>query len=527
MVFSFLVISVFLLLQILPYLPASVQNSPLLYTLKGASLFNPSSIDATGLSSSSAALSNPRLSFMGNLSVGYGIGAQYITLNGTGSPPDTTTAHLFPGDMVGLGTATARENPNLQVGAIVDSTNFTLKNPLVAATNANDRVYATQSGSLTVSFYTADPIPNGGSIAVLIPAPTGSYSGGASDGVPDTAALASNGFDLNGMTTANITCPGGFTVGTLTTGTGGAGNPHIVTCNWNGGATLPSGANLTVVVGNPSTVGGKGLVNPAGSSTHAAGTADIYTITPKTYTTANGGGTVIDTVDLKVGPVEGVLVSATVDETLSFTVAGMTGANIKTTCGNVITPVGNKTDTTYSTVPFGTIIGSTAQFYSGAQLIALSTNSPSGYVVKIDETDQMGKDGIKCAGATAGESVNCIKDTTCDVACTESTQGRWQTNTNNGLGYAVVNVAGGHNPTNFNYDSTTGNCSGNTNGSGEGFCAKGFADSEGGEAKQTIMTYTAGVSGDSECVVYRVSVSGTQPAGYYYNTVRYTAYTLF
>ena len=50
---------------------------------------------------------------------------------------------------------------------------------------------------------------------------------------------------------------------------------------------------------------------------------------------------------------------------------------------------------------------------------------------------------------------------------------------------------------------------------------------EAGETKQTIMTHTAPASADSICVVYKVDISGTQPAGNYQNVVKYTATALF
>jgi hypothetical protein len=245
----------------------------------------------------------------------------------------------------------------------------------------------------------------------------------------------------------------------------------------------------------------KPLINPAPISTgHTQGTADTYTITVQSR---DGSDQVLDDVDMKVAAVEGVLVSATVDETLNFTVAGV--ASSQSTCGQTT----DITTTAYS-VPWGTI-STTNSFLEGSQQLTVSTNASGGYTVKIEENDQMGKNGVTCTGATAGESVSCIKDTTCNgAACSESTSAEWTTATNNGLGYSLANVSGTDATFLYNESART-------------FSAKQIADQEASESKQSIMSNSVPVSGSSAYVCYRISVSGTQPAGYYYNKVKYTA----
>lgn len=510
---SALVLFLFFFLQILPSLPLSTSTSPFLSSLKKASLFNPPSIDATGLSSSSAILSNPRLSFMGQLSTNYGIAAQTITMTGGG--PDTTTANLFAGDYVGIGKTGNTANTNLQVQTVIDATNFTLKTGLLASVSnvgsPADRIYATQSGSLTAEVFTADSIAVGGSIQVVVPlanAPT--YSGSNNDGVPDTnATLATSGFDANGITASNIVCPNGFTVGTVTV----APTTLTVNCNWAGAAILAPGADLKVQIGNPGVVGGKALVNPAPVTGHVVGTADIYKISASTWNAANGAAPQVGFVDMNIAPIEGVLVSATVPETLSFRV-NTVNVGIGTTCG--FTPAGTLVTTTTSSVPFGSV--SPGAFYNGAHQLVVSTNSPTGYVVKVDETDQMGLNGVKCVGSIPA-AASCILDTTCDGGgtCTESTSAAWTTTgaaSDYGLGYSLSQSPGGGTPTLPFLGSVT-------------FNAKQFADSESGETKQTIMSKAGVASIDQACIIYRLDVNPTQTAGTYWNIVRYTASTLF
>lgn len=464
-------------------------------------------VDAAGLSSASAVLSNPRLSYQAGVSATIAAGNTVITISASGNA-DNDTNHLFPSDPIRVGT-----NTGLQVNSVVDATTFTTDVALGTGVTSASKVYGTQTGSLITSFYTGSAIPIGGSILIHVPAALGSVSGSPNDGLPDTAALASNGFDFNSITSSNVTCPAGFTVGTPAAGTGGSLSPHIFLCNWaNGTSALPAGANLTVTMGD----GTIGLVNPAPATGHVQGQVDAYNIQLYTKSAVNGTGSELESIQIKAAPDEGVFVSATVDETLSFSVAAVTSANMNTTCfGGLGAPAGTLVTSTATTVPFGSSVLSNT-FYSSAQQLTVSTNAPGGYTVKVEENDQMGKEGNVCVGAAAGEANNCIKDTTCNGgACTESTSADWSTNTNSGLGYSLTNV------------SPSTDASFLYNESSRTFSAKQFPDQEAGETKQVIFTNTGIVNGKSGCVIYRLAVSGTQPAGYYYNQVKYTASAKF
>lgn len=497
--FSVIVLSFFLLLQVTPFLPSSISRLPLAKKLGSYSLLSPQSLDAAGLSSASATLSNPRLSYSAGVSATINAGLTVITISGSGNA-DNDTDHLFPNDYVGIGN-----NPNLQVASIANATTFVLKTALANQILNTHKVYSTQSGTLAVNFYTASAIPTGGSIEIDIPAAVGTPN----DGTPDTATTnANSGFDLNLIGAADVTCPAGFTAATPTVGTGGLAAPHKIYCNLNG-SSLAAGANLTVTIGTAT----KGLINPAPvGTTHVQGVADTYLLNVYTKSGAAGAGTALDSVPIKIAPVEGVLVSTTIDETLNFTVAAVTAANLPTTCG--FTPVGTLISTTAMSVPFGSSITANT-FYNGAQQLTVTTNAPGGYSVKIEQNDQMGKDGKTCTGATADETVNCIKDTTCNAgACTFTTSADWTTNTLNGLGYTLSNNSGTDASFTYNESSRT-------------FSAKQLPDQESAEAKQNIMYASTVRNASSACVVYRLSVSQTQPAGYYYNKVKYTASAMF
>lgn len=476
----------------------------LVFLLAGFYSLRPKKPQAAGnLTSASATLSNPRLSFYGAVDVGVSAGATTIDLDTAGTWADENTSHLFPGDTVSVGP-----NGNLTVGGTMTTTKFFLTQGLTVGASADDTIYATQSGALTITFTITNDIPAGGYVRVLIPDP----ASGGNDGAPDTAAsIAANGFDLNTMdastdigTTGGTGCTWGTE--TLTPGSG-SGHQYKVTTT-----TACTAGAITVTFDGAT----KDLVNPAPvTSGHTQGTADVYAIDVDTYNgDPDSGGQVIDTIDIKVAPVEAVLVSATVEETLSFAVA--LRAVGSTSCGKAATVA-----STATSIPWATL-STTDTFSDTAQQLTVSTNADAGYSVKIEANDQMGKDGVTCTGATAGEANNCIKDTTCDTSCSESSEDDWETATNNGLGFSLENVSGGD--TAFQYNAVSGGCAGTAE---TDFCARQIADMEATETKANILSETAPVSGASAYVCYRITVSATQPEGYYYNKVKYTCTAVF
>ena len=515
-VLFFFILAQFQFFTLLNLPSLTIPGTQIQLNLQKLSLLNPVSLDAAGLSSASATLSNPRLSFQGRVSGAYAAGTSVITLATTASTyGDIDTKNLFPNDTVAIGV-----NGNVPVGTISADTIFTLKNALAVSVGASTNIYATQSGTLTLAFYTAQAIPVGGSILVQIPASNGTISGGTSDSLPDTtAALTSNGFDLNGMTNASVTCPNGsFAAGTLTAGAGGAGAPHTISCNYSGGVAVPAGANLSIVVGAVIP-----LVNPAPVNTgHTRGVADTYTVSLFTKDAADGTGNTIESIDTRLAPIEGVLVSAIVDETLSFTVAGYAMA-ANTRCGVVHTA---GITTTATAVTWGAINSSySADKNDAAQQLTVTTNAPTGYTVYAEENDQMGKDGNACVGAapsvepyTYTGPTTCIRDYDKGGA-SSVTAIDWTAapGTDYGFGYSLEDQSG--TDAQFEFDDVGA------------FYAKHFADQEVPQNKYAagaqLMTNSGPVSGSSVYVCYRIHVPAIQPAGYYFNKLKYTAVAKF
>jgi len=347
---------------------------------------------------------------------------------------------------------------------------------------------------VTLTFTLVSAIPSGGNIYLQVPVAS---TGNVNDGIPDSGTSnTTNGFDFNKLepTSVNVSSTGG-------TCTGGWDTPSVASAS--GTITITkatascTGATITIVI--PS------MVNPSPFITnHTQGQADAYKIA---ISTRDGSENTLDSANVMVAPVEGVLVSATVDQTLSFTIAGV--ASGQSRCGATTTVA-----TQPYSIPWGTIATANT-FLDAAQTLTVSTNASNGYTVTIEENDQMGMNGITCTGAGAGESVSCIKDTTCDGGtCTQAATSEWITATNNGLGYSLASVSG--TPAVFYYGESS-----------RTFSARQLADQEASETKQNIMTASAPVSANQAYVCYRISISGTQPAGYYYNKVKYTATARF
>lgn len=468
-------------------------------------------VNTASLTTASDTLSNSRLSYLGGVKNGSApsSGDSSVQIDTTlTNQADVDTNHLFPKDVLCFADASysgCSTQSTYTVNSIINTSTFTLTSPLSSTLHDPDLAVATQSATHTIVFTTTSAVPTTGDILITIPAIQ--TSGKTNDGFPDTAAtIANNGFDLGGskaVTTSDVSigssgCANNWTVAAVTAATGSNGHTIRIDRNTN---SCAGGSTLTITIGGSTNK----LINPAPLNTsHTQGTADVYTVSA---VTRDGGDVTLDSINMKVAPVEAVLVSASVDQSLSFSITGQTSGSSR--CGAT-----TDVTTTATSVPWGTLSSSNT-FYNAAHLLTVSTNAPGGYSVTAEENDQMGKDGVTCSGASAGEANNCIKDTTCDGGtCDQGTSAEWTTSSINGFGYSLANLSGSDAAFTYNESSRT-------------FSSKQFADQEVPEAKATVMTNAGTVSAKTAYVCYRISLSGTQPAGYYYNKVKYTATGVF
>jgi hypothetical protein len=462
--------------------------------------------ETASFTNASDTLSNARLSYRAGVDTG-AASSSTVKIDTSGNA-DNDTDHLFPKDVVCFagGNLDGCYSQSLYtVANIIDTDDFNFTPPLGGtALDANDYVIATQSAIHTVAFTLANAVPSNGDIFITIPAVN--ITGKTNDYFPDTnSSIATNGFDRGGVDSANISvsssgCDNNWDSTEIVT-SGDASNDHTIRIDRNTNSCT-AGATITVTIGDTS----KKLINPAPINTgHTQGTADVYTLNVKTR---DGSDNLIDQSNIKVAVIEGVLVSATVQETLTVTVAGVS-TGTSSVCGQT-----TDVTTTATSVPWGTI-ATFATFQEAAQTVTVSTNADAGYNVKAEENDQMGKDGKVCTGAGAGESISCLQDTTCDgAACDEDTSADWTSTGAYGLGFSLANISGSDASFLYNESSRT-------------FSSRQFADQEVPETKQNIMANGGPAASSQIYLCYRLNVSATQPSGYYYNKVQLTATATF
>ncbi len=159
--------------------------------------------------------------------------------------------------------------------------------------------------------------------------------------------------DFTGVSNTNATCPAGTTAG---------GSGQDITCTVDAGGFLAATSTQTIEVTT--------VTNP--------GTNGDYDVTVGTY---DSGDAEIEATQIKVYIIETVSVTAHVDSTLSFAVGTSTPSD---SAINGVTLTGTSTPTT---IPFGTINPETQ--YMMAQVLTVSTNADSGYVVTVQQSDNM------------------------------------------------------------------------------------------------------------------------------------------
>jgi len=340
-----------------------------------------------------------------------------------------------------------------------------------------------------------------GAIRISIPATENDTND--SDSKPDR-----DGFDLYGVADNDVTCPSDGGVGSPydfesaegeATDAGGGGW-HTFQCRYSGSGSGSTALTLTIGDYQNQT-----LLNPAPKSGHSQGTADPYTIRIQNLAGISGDYAVIDTVDVRVVVIEAVRVTATVEETLSFTIAGRSSGD--THCGQAA----DVTTQLYS-VPFGSLT-LTNTFYDTAQKLTVGTNAADGYNVTVFEDDELGLNGADSPY---------IPDTACDVSgCDHTTSQEWNVATGyDGFGYSLENVSGEGTDARFTYSE-----------SARTFSAKHFSNRtedatppyQDEEANADVMYNTGPVDTNSIYVCYRITVTGIQTAGDYYNTITYIA----
>ncbi len=460
-----------------------------------SSLQRPSTISSANLGVVQDTLQTSRLSFAGRVKTPTVAGSSHVWIY-TASAAEyysVSTAGLKVGDSLTIGTG------SYTIDSIVDADEFTLTGNLAAGDGDDtDVIYLKSKPQHVISFTTASSIASG-FFRVLIPAATSNFN----DTFPD-----STGFDFASGVAGTASNVSGYTfttpVATVSGGTSCPSGWHCLEYHYTG----TGGVGTAIVLNIGATNGTNTPIAPAPKSGHAEGTADTYSFKVQNFVNgADPEGTPTDQTTGKIGVIESVRVTATVDPSISFSIAGIaSGAN---PCG---TGVANQTDVDTSAgvnaplaVPFGTLTLNT--FMDAAHLLTVSTNAVNGYIVTAQENDQLGKDG----GTTPF-----IIDTLGDAgSASETVSDTWDTAAAHpGFGYTLKSV----NLATVPFTST-----------GATFNVRDFpsiADPD-SPLVQTIMSSTGTSDAHTANVCYRVSVAATQAAGDYENQITYTATASF
>lgn len=275
----------------------------------------------------------------------------------------------------------------------------------------------------------------------------------------------------------------------------GIASPVITLTHPTDGANQDIAAGVCVIVkiGTNATGSGTGanqINNPA--KVAAAGTADIMTV--------DIAGTFGDTGTALVATVEGVTVSVTIDESLSFSLASVAAASCPATM-----PGTDKSDDgshTATAITFGTLSSGNA-FNHSCHQATVSTNASGGYSTTVEKSQLLTSGG------------DTIPDGDCNAgSCTTTQSGLWTTTSENGFAYCMDDVTGDGAATADGTEWTTAQqCDDATPefklfGTGNG-------------SAQPVMSSATSVSGDNSIIAVALNYAGDQAAGTYTTTLTF------
>ena len=338
----------------------------------------------------------------------------------------------------------------------------------------------------TIQFTTTSTIPASGKIIITFP--------GAGS---NTASPSATGFSFNNLANTNVTFSGtGVSCTSITV------SSPTITCNQNSGGGISSGTTITAVIGSTTPQ----LINP--TKTAVAGTADSWKITIQTQ---DNNSVNLDYGALRAATIEAVQVQATVEPTITFTIAGV--ANSSTTsfsslgasgCGAEFANTG--IDSTATNVNLGLL--NNGAINRVAQTLTVSTNGAAGYAITATSSGRFlnPTSGFWLADANGGNGLT-ANDTPRPLPIATNTAAFGVSPCGARVPVSIWGISGTIVAnSNFTNPWNTGTNS---------FSA-------------TIASWTGGpVSNDVTVARYAAAVSGTTPAGIYVTNVSYVATATF
>lgn len=247
-----------------------------------------------------------------------------------------------------------------------------------ATTHHNGTTVATPITAMhTITFTTVTAIPAGGYVLLT-------YPGAANN----TASPSASGFAFN-----NLNFSGTWTSANVKT--------NGITCNNSSTITSPTikcfttagvsaGTAITFLIGCSAATGANcttqapALINP--TKTASTGTADIWKVSIQT---ADSSNVILDSATIALGTVDSVTIRATIDPSLTFSIAGISaggGVNNGNATGCLQSDTVNTgISATETEVPLGVLSSAPAVNTTvgniGAQLLTVSTNGANGYTI--------------------------------------------------------------------------------------------------------------------------------------------------
>ena len=188
--------------------------------------------------------------------------------------------------------------------------------------------------------------------------------------------------------TITITFPAGFTMSSIAFGDvdlkdDGTDLAFAATASGATWGAAVSGQVLTLTNGTTAVAAGSVMVLQIGTNATfgTAGTPQITNTTAGSYVISLGG-TSADAADLRIAIIDAVTVTASVDTSLTFTVAGV--ASGQAVNGDAVTTSAGATATA---LPFGTLTPGTAKTL--AQTLSVTTNATNGFAVTVIQNQNL------------------------------------------------------------------------------------------------------------------------------------------
>lgn len=247
------------------------------------------------------------------------------------------------------------------------------------ALNSTSVIAAPITAMHVIQFTTVNTIPASGNILITFP--------GASN---TTASPSATTFAFNGITSTQLASNNANTC-TWTV------SAPTIECETN--SSIAAGTTVTLLIGCTAQSGGTcttqapRLINPTKSAT--AGTADVWKVN---IVTRNASDVALDDATVSIGTIDSVQVRATVDPTLTFTIAGVANGSAVNT-GNTTGCTANETTNTgiaatATLINLGVVSNTPTAIDTklgniAAQLITVSTNAGGGYTLTATSAGQL------------------------------------------------------------------------------------------------------------------------------------------